>query len=77
MPDTNPRFAIVVPKSVTKKAVERNRLRRKGYNQLRSFSLPNKAGIFFYKKEGTQATTQDIKNDLQNILTKVNNEKKT
>ncbi len=66
-----PRYACVVPKGVEKRAVKRNSLRRKGYNVLRTLSLPPITAIFFFKNEASKATTQDIKNDMDALLRKV------
>ena len=44
-------YAFVAPKSVARKAVARNKLRRRGYNALKLFPLKNSQGIFFYRKK--------------------------
>lgn len=64
----NPQYAIVAPKSVAKRAVDRNNLRRKGYNALRGVVLRGGAGIFFYKKPGINASFKDIKDDIENLI---------
>lgn len=66
-----PQYAFVAPKSVAKTAVERNRLRRQGYNSLRGFILKPYAGIFFYKKEAKNATSLEVKEDISKILSKL------
>ncbi len=66
-----PQYAFVAPKSVAKTAVERNRLRRQGYNSLRGFILKPYAGIFFYKKEAKNATSLEVKEDIYKILSKL------
>jgi len=74
--------AFVAPKSVSKKAVTRNKLRRQGYSALRSSlstsptgvkttGMKNIACIFFYKKQAKNASFQEIKNDIENILKKI------
>jgi RNase P protein component len=63
-----PQYAFVAPKSVAKRAVDRNKLRRIGYNTLNSYTLKNFLGIFFYKKQGKNASTQEIKEDIVSIL---------
>lgn len=66
-----PAYAFVIPKKLVKMAVKRNSLRRKGYNILRAYSLKVNAGIFFYKKEGISASTQELKLDIDSILKKI------
>lgn len=46
----NAQYAFVVSKAVAKKAILRNKLRRRGYSALRQFPVNNSQGIFFYKK---------------------------
>lgn len=65
-----PQYAFVVPKKIVKTAVKRNLLRRKGYNILNTYNLKKDIGIFFYKKEGTLANNNEIKNDLNILLKK-------
>ena len=50
IPQNNPQYAFVAPKSVAKQANKRNTLRRQGYSALRSYIPRHTAGIFFYKK---------------------------
>ncbi len=73
-----PSFAFVAPKSLSKKAIIRNKLRRQGYNALRSAitlspSLPPKpvAAIFFYKKQAKLPIYEDIKADVEAILKRI------
>ncbi len=70
-----PRYAFVVPKKISKKAVERNKLKRRGYSIIREYPILNSMGVFFYKKNGVKASFLDIKNDIVSILkkTKINN----
>jgi len=66
--------AFVAPKSLSKKAVTRNKLRRQGYSALRSVPsnlLMPLACIFFYKKQVKDASFEDIKKDVSTILSKV------
>lgn len=67
----DPQYAFVAPKSIAKKAIIRNGLRRKGYGALRLQVLPGCAGVFIYKKEGLKAGTKDIQKDLEFILKKI------
>ncbi len=71
IPQKTPQYAFVVPKSVAKKAVDRNKLRRQGYNTLYSIILPLVVGIFFYKKTAKTAENVDIKGDILTILNKI------
>jgi len=66
-----PQYAFVAPKSVAKRAVDRNKLRRIGYNNLNSFTLKNISGIFFYKKQGKNVSSQEIKKDIENLLKRI------
>ncbi len=65
-----PQYAFVVPKSVEKQAVSRNKLRRVGYNALKTHNPESCAGIFFFKKEAKKANFNEIKLDLKAILEK-------
>lgn len=64
----NPQYAFVAPKSVAKQAVDRNRLRRLGFNGLKVLPINSCAGIFFYKKEAKTASFKEIKDDIKSIL---------
>lgn len=66
-----PQYAFVAPKGVAKKAVDRNKLRRIGYNALNLSSLKNFSGIFFYKKQGKNASPQEIKEDIESLLKRI------
>jgi ribonuclease P protein component len=66
----NPQYAFIAPKSVAKQASDRNKLRRQGYNALKSFNIKHGIGLFFYKKPAKNATFTEIKADIQLILTK-------
>jgi ribonuclease P protein component len=65
-----PHYAFVAPKSVAKKASDRNELRRRGYSALRSFPIEHGVGIFFYKKQAQKATFSQIKDDIKGILSR-------
>lgn len=66
-----PQYAFVAPKSVARKATERNKLRRLGYNAIRSIEAKNVAGLFFYKKQGVVASKEEIKNEIIFLLKKI------
>lgn len=63
-------LACVAPKSVAKKAVNRNKLRRRAYSILRSFPVLKGSGIFFYKKTGVLVSSNEIKKDIEFLLKK-------
>jgi ribonuclease P protein component len=63
-----PQFAFVAPKSVAKLAVRRNKLRRYGYNSLRSQPLLPYIGVFFYKKLPKEVSPEEIKKDIEEVL---------
>ncbi|MEA3399561.1 MAG: ribonuclease P protein component [Patescibacteria group bacterium] len=65
----NFKIACVVPKAVNKKAVKRNKLKRKAYSSLLNFSVKEGQGIFFLKKE---ASFMEIKKDIEFLLKKSN-----
>jgi ribonuclease P protein component len=71
MPSKYPSYAVVAPKSVAKKAVSRNKLRRQGYSALRNHKLPLLSGIFFYKKGAQNASFSDIKENIKTIIDKI------
>ncbi len=68
-----PRISFIVPKTVSKKAVERNSLRRKGYNVLGKYikQFPvGLLGVFVFKKY--QNDVLIIENEIKTILNKIN-----
>ena len=65
-----PRYAIVAPKGIFKKAVDRNKFRRIGYNILRSIKIKSGTGAFIYKKPTSEATTIEIKGNILLALKK-------
>ena len=69
----SPKISFISPKTVNKKAVVRNRLRRKGYialkEHLESFPL-GLVGVFVFKKQ--QDDILAIENEIKTILTKIN-----
>ena len=66
------RISVVVPKTVSKKAVERNKLRRLGYFALQKHidNSTSLLGVFVFKKYQDDIST--IENEIQSILNKVN-----
>jgi ribonuclease P protein component len=67
------RISFIVPKTVSKKAVDRNSLRRRGYRVLESYlgQFPtNILGVFVFKRP--QDSIIEIENDIKNILHKIN-----
>jgi ribonuclease P protein component len=78
IPHTASSYAFVAPKSLSKKAVVRNKLRRQGYNALRcALALDKKAphkpiaAIFFYKKQAKLPLYSDIKLDVEALLGRI------
>lgn len=67
----DPGYAFAVPKAVSKRAVDRNSLRRKGYNTLRTCSLKPVAGVFLYKKMAEKPSALYIKENIVFILDKI------
>jgi RNase P protein component len=68
-----PQISFIAPKSVSKLAVKRNALRRKGYVVLENYISQFPAGIlgvFLFKKYQDDASI--IENEIKNILSKIN-----
>ncbi len=67
-----PQISFIAPKSVAKGAVERNTLRRRGYQVLKryidKFSVGTE-GVFLFKKN---LTMLEVENEIKNILSKIN-----
>ena len=66
----NPQYSFVAPKKNFKKAVERNKFRRIGYNIIRAFPIKAGTGAFIYKKTAISSTNQEIKENILFILKK-------
>jgi len=68
------KFGIVVSKKISKKAVERNRIRRKIYKEVGEI-LPkikkNLKVVFLVKKAILEATDEDIKSEVKKGLEKI------
>lgn len=69
-PVQNINFAFVVPKAVAKKAVIRNKHRRKGYRILQETPIKQGSGVFFYKKPAILATSIELKEEVISLLKK-------
>lgn len=64
--------SFIVPKKVSKKVVDRNLMRRRGYNALKKYfdRFPNGfAGVFVFSKI---ITILEIENEIKKILNKIN-----
>ena len=69
----NRRISVIVPKAVTKLAVKRNLLRRRGYNALKKFITQFPAdivGVLVFKKYRDDVLI--IENEIKSILNKIN-----
>lgn len=66
----NPQYAFVVPKSVAKRAVVRNKLRRQGYNAIRTMDTLSGLGVFMYKKQNKEVPFSEIKESIKSLLNK-------
>lgn len=66
----SPQYAFVAPKGIFKKAVERNKFRRIGYNILRSIPVKAGSGVFLYKKQALLVMQVEIKENILFILKK-------
>lgn len=70
---SEPKISFVVSKNIAKLATRRNSLRRKGYLALSQYlkRFPTGfRGVFIFKKN--EPSVQDIKNELEKILSKIN-----
>ena len=69
---TSPQISFIVPKTVERKAVRRNYLRRRGYIILKKYfrDIPNGfSGAFIFKKT---VPVLEIENEIKNLLNKIN-----
>jgi len=72
--NTSPRVSFIVPKTVEKKATERNFLRRKGYLILEKYwnKIPNDfVGVFIFNKQKEKKLLEVIEEDIKIILNKI------
>lgn len=68
-----PRISFIAPKNIAKHAVERNLLRRHGYQALKKYFHkfpPGLIGVFIFKK--LEDNILIIEDEIKNILAKVN-----
>lgn len=68
-----PKISIVVPKTLAKKAVDRNSLRRKGYFALEKYikNFPKEiVGVIVFKKY--QSNVSIIEDEIKKIISKIN-----
>ena len=63
-------LSCVAPKSVAKRAVDRNKLRRRAYLALGVFPIKQGSGILFYKKTGVSASAKELRDDIEFLLKK-------
>ena len=67
-------FSFITPKTVSKKAVQRNLLRRRGYSiiqkNLKNIKNPLLA-FFFFNKDATGATYKELEADIMSLLKKI------
>jgi ribonuclease P protein component len=69
----SPKISFITPKSVSKLAVKRNSLRRKGYRALEKYFslLPSSiVGVFLFKKY--QEDLSILENEIKTIFNKIN-----
>lgn len=66
-----PHISFIVPKNISKLAVKRNLLRRRGYTALKKYftKFPPILGVFIYKKY--QDDVLILENEIKNILSKI------
>ena len=67
-----PKISVIAPKAVSKLAVKRNLLRRRGYAALEKHisKAPSLFGVFIFKKY--QDDVLIIENEIENIFNKIN-----
>lgn len=64
-----PRVSFIAPKNIAKKAVDRNAMRRLGYEGLKKYIKQLPAGLegaFIFKKSGL--SLKELENEIQTIL---------
>lgn len=67
------RFSVVIPKKVARSAVVRNKFKRRINAVLSSLIIrisPNVVGLFFAKKNISEASFKELYRDIENILKK-------
>jgi len=72
--DTPPKISFIVPKTIEKKAVKRNFLRRQGYLILKKYfdKIPNGLiGVFVFSKTKEENLLKTLEEDIKTILNKI------
>ena len=66
------KFSFTVPKSVSKKAITRNLLKRRGYSAVKKLKNINNSYvlIFSFKKGGEKASFSELETEIENLLKK-------
>jgi len=57
------KFACVIAKKTIKRAVDRNRIKRRIFNTIRNISIDSTDSFIFYPKKGSQEVPQKILNE--------------
>jgi len=67
-----PKISVIAPKAVSRLAVKRNLLRRRGYRALEKYinEIPSLLGVFIFKKY--QDDVSILENEIKNIFNKIN-----
>ena len=71
--ENKPKISFIAPKSISKKAITRNKLRRIGYRALKNYinQFPvGLIGVFIFKKY--QDNILDIENEIKSVFNKIN-----
>ena len=68
-----PKFAVIVPSFITKKAVDRKKIRRKIYSILFNLYKKQPAGFYIIIIRGNviKASVKELKKDLESLLNKI------
>ena len=71
-PSKTPRLAVSVSKKISKKAVTRNRIRRRTYSAVRNIltTLPNKLFLLIARPGADKLKGEELKNELAELLSK-------
>jgi len=68
--DTPTTTTVVVSKKIEKKAVGRNKIKRRIREVLKNISLPQNTAVVFYpKKRVTEVSFKELKKEVQKVLT--------
>lgn len=75
VPKTDSRFAVVVPKKITKKAFARNRQRRRIYAVLRSLyqrgNMMSGFYFFFVQQDISSLSVQELEQEILSVYNKI------